>query len=149
MADYISKKTGATEEEAARTRQEWVKWYHLLLLDPSKKLDLEALLKGNRQLFVDNKEFYMEQDRTMASDIFDRLDFNKDGKICLEELNIFYEAVGVNDKALVKSVFEKLDKSGDGFIEREELVDDFIRHFSNPDPIDGQAYLISSVIDYI
>lgn len=51
MADYISKKTGATEEGAAKTRQEWVKWYRILLTDPSKKLDL---LKGNRRLFVDN-----------------------------------------------------------------------------------------------
>lgn len=145
IAEYISKKTGANEEEASKTRHEFVKWHGLIQPDPSKVLDLEAFVNGGRELFKDLNNL-IQLNSTMASDFFDRMDLDKDGKISFQELSIFYEAVGYTDKNLIESTFRHLDKNQDGFIEREELVDDYVRYFTNPDPVEGKAYIIPPVL---
>lgn len=52
----------------------------------------------------------------------------------------------MTDKGLVEDVFNNLDKNGDTFVERENFIDYFVRHYTNPDLDNGQAYFISAVM---
>lgn len=93
VANNISQKTAASAEEAAKTQREWVKWYDILIgSDKTLKLNLEQSVNGNRALFVRDiaRHIALNQSRT---NLFDRLDLNKGGKIALDELGTFYEAV--------------------------------------------------------
>lgn len=144
MADYISAKTGATSEEAAKLRQEWMKWMDTLGVSSLESIDdyLEACSN-----LCQDKDHHKQVNMAMANELFHILDLDKDGKISVGELAIFYGSVGLEDESVVAEAFGRLDKDGDGFIRREELAEDMIRHFTNPDPIEGRAFFISSVME--
>lgn len=133
IADYISMKTGASPEKAARTRQEWVKWIKYLQPDPSVQVNEDRWIITCAE-FCRDKETYAKMLRAWASDLFDSMDLNGDGQISFEELKIFYGSVGLTNNEKIQQIFKELSNKLENFINRESFVLDLVRHFSSSNP---------------
>lgn len=141
IADFISTKTGASEEEFAKMREEWLKWHRLLQPEPSVTPDLEHYIQGCVDLYKDSAN-YRNMLTAWAGTLFDMMDLDGNGTISSEELKTFYEAVGIRDEMTISRIFQDIDKNKDNKIQREEFVSDMIDYFMGDDPDDHSFHFI-------
>ncbi|XP_064618125.1 sarcoplasmic calcium-binding protein-like [Liolophura sinensis] len=119
-SDTVCSLSKATTDEVSRTREQWTTWCDAIF--PEGRVSLKSFLDRNKELLSSEPDLVKQAARDTYNSMFDRLDGNKDGFICPEELRLYYKAFGYGKDYSIYKIFQRLDDDKDGLISREEFV---------------------------
>ncbi|MES1921098.1 centrin, EF-hand protein [Bonamia ostreae] len=105
------------------------------------KNEYDIQISKKRNLNIEEEIVLSKNLSKEYKEIFDIIDFNGDGRISVEELEIAFNAVGIDSSnEEIKALFAKIDENGDDFIDFKEFLSILVIlcHFKSlvedPDP---------------
>ncbi|MES1921099.1 centrin, EF-hand protein, variant 2 [Bonamia ostreae] len=98
------------------------------------KNEYDIQISKKRNLNIEEEIVLSKNLSKEYKEIFDIIDFNGDGRISVEELEIAFNAVGIDSSnEEIKALFAKIDENGDDFIDFKEFLS-ILSLVEDPDP---------------
>ena len=118
MGRKLAEYGGMTKEQAESCYKEFMKVADALSLKPGVKIPLEVASQQASKMNLSNA-----CDDCVHSMVFDVIDSNKDGYICLEEFKVYFQVIApaISETEVAYS-FKTIDADKDGEISREEFL---------------------------
>jgi len=132
------------EEKAKETTKEWLDLANSLGVKEGDKISQDQFL-ASAMTYCDNPES-QEFTKRFKEVKFDVVDADDDGVISLEEFQLYFKCVGI-DESHAKASFDGIDTDRDGKITKEEFVAASIEFFFGFDKTSGATLFYGPLVD--